>query len=206
MNDKILSDLEDNKRNHKIEITDIAISKIPCVKYKEIPEEHYETLQELAKAVLEFSRDYNNCDETAITYSLDDPDGMTDDSGSIAVSYGGEHDVAPMSNTAAYHLMHTATKCVVIIMHNHPSLSKISLGDVSYLLGYAALKMIVVVTNLGNINYIVKKNTYDRKEALKLYRDAVDKYNKANGLKQQQKAADFFLYNCYKAGLIFEDH
>ena len=163
-------------------------------------------MQELAKAVLEFSRDYNNCNETAITYSLDDPDSMTDDSGSIAVSYGGKHDVDPMSNTAAYHLMHTATRCVVFIMHNHPSLSKISLGDVSYLLGYAALKMIVVVTNLGNINYIVKKNTYDRKEALKLYRDAVDKYSKANGLKQQQEATDFFLYNCYKAGLIFEDH
>lgn len=94
----------------------------------------------------------------------------------------------------------------MIIMHNHPSLSKISLGDVSYLLGYAALKMIVVVTNLRNINYIVKKNTYDRKEALKLYRDAVDMYSQANSLKQQQEATDFLLYNCYKAGLIFEDH
>lgn len=151
-----LTDLEDNKRNHKVEITDIAISKVPLVRYKEIPEEHYETLRELAKLVLELSREHNDGNETAITYSLDDPDG--------------------------------------------------SLGDISYLLGYAALKMIVVVTNLGSINYIVKKDSYDRIEALKLYRDAVDMYDKAKTLKERQNATDTFLSNCHKAGLIFEDH
>lgn len=51
MVNKKLSDLEDNKRDHKIEITDVAISKVPLIRYREIPEEHYATLQELAKAV-----------------------------------------------------------------------------------------------------------------------------------------------------------
>lgn len=201
-----LTDLEDNKRNHKVEITDIAISKVPLVRYKEIPEEHYETLRELAILVLELSREHNDGNETAITYSLDDPDGSLDDSGSVAVSYGTLHDVEPLNNTTAYHLMHTAGGCVIIILHNHPSLSKISLGDISYLLGYAALKMIVAVTNLGSINYIVKKDSYDRIKALKLYRDAVDMYDKAKTLKERQKATDTFLSNCHKAGLIFEDH
>ena len=204
--DSNLSGLEASKRDHKVEITDIAISKVPLVKYKEIPEEHYETLQELSKAVLELSREHNDCNATAITYSLDDPDGILDDSGSIAVSYGTLHEVEPLNNTTAYHLMHSAGGCVIIILHNHPSLSKISLGDISYLLGYAALKMIIAVTNLGNISYIVKKDTYDRFEALKLYRDAVDLYQKANTLKGKQKAVNLFLFNCYKAGLIFEDH
>ena len=95
-----LKDLEDNKRNHKIKITDVAMSKVPYIQYREIPEEHYETLQELAKVVLEFSRAHNNCNETAITYSLDDPESIIDDAGSLAVSYGGEHEVDPMSSAA----------------------------------------------------------------------------------------------------------
>ena len=198
--------LESTKRDHKVEITDVAISKVPFVKYREIPEEHYATIQELAKVVLELARNNNDCDETAITYSLDDPEGMFDDAGSIAVSFGDEHDVDPLSNATAYHLMRSAKRCVIVIIHNHPSLSKISLSDTSYLLKYAAIKMIVAVTNRGSINYIVKQETYDQKNAVNLYREAVDKYNEAKNLKEKQDATDYFLNNCYKIGMIFEDH
>lgn len=41
-----LNDLEANKRNHKVEITDIAISKVPFIKYREIPEDQYELMVE----------------------------------------------------------------------------------------------------------------------------------------------------------------
>lgn len=68
------------------------------------------------------------------------------------------------------------------------------------------MKMVVVVTNLGSINYIVKSDDYNREEALKLYRASVDRFNKATSLKQKQKATDFFLNNCVEVGLIFEDH
>ena len=56
-----LNSLEANKRDHKIEITDIAIEKVPYVKYKEIPDMYYNILQELAKMVLVYSRDNNDC-------------------------------------------------------------------------------------------------------------------------------------------------
>ena len=208
LGDRIDADivLESKKRDHKVDITNIAISKVPLVEYREIPEEHYETLQMLAKAVLKLSRDRNNCNETAVTYSLDDPENMIDDSGSLAVSYGDEHDVDPLNSSMAFHMMKTAGGCVIIILHNHPSLSKISLADVGYLLGFAALKMVVVVTNLGSINYIVKQDSYDRTEALKLYKEAVDRHNKSDNLRERQNARDYFLNNCYKVGLIFEDH
>ena len=47
------NEMESNKRDHKVEITDIAISKVPYVRYREIPEEYYETLHQIAIAVLE---------------------------------------------------------------------------------------------------------------------------------------------------------
>lgn len=204
-NNKNESGLESNKRDHKIEITDIAISKVPFVKYKEIPEEHYKTLQELAKAVLEYSRKRNNCNETAIVYSLDNPDETWNEDEVIAISYGDEHQVKPLGSIQSHHIWYIAKRCVLIILHNHPSLSKVSLQDVSFLFGEASVKMIVVVTNRGSINYIVKTDNYDRIKGMKLFNEATKELTDDSTLKEIQTATDFFLNNCHKAGLIYDD-
>ena len=90
-----LTDLEANKRDKKVEITDVAISKIPFVKYHEIPEEHFKTLQEIAKEVLRISRDRNNGKEVAITYDLDSPSLAMQGEQYIAVAFGDENSVDP---------------------------------------------------------------------------------------------------------------
>ncbi len=62
------------KRDHKIMITDEAINKVPRVQYKEIPETEYDNLLELARQVLQISKDENASNEVAITYSLESAD------------------------------------------------------------------------------------------------------------------------------------
>lgn len=203
-----LSDLEANKRDHKVVITDIAISKVPYVKYREIPEDQYETLQMLAKAVLRISRDENDCNEVAIAYDLDGPQKELDGERYIAWAKGDEFSVEPMSDTETNHVIVSAKGCVVVILHNHPNLSKISLEDVMFMLRLTTVKMVVAVTNKGTIGYIVKTDQFEqnRLAAYKLMEEAVDKNNKATNLKQKQDACDYFLNNCYKVGLIYEDH
>ena len=67
-----LNDLEmAKKRDHKIMITDEAINKVPRVQYKEISETEYDNLQELARQVLQISKDENDSNEVAVTYSLE---------------------------------------------------------------------------------------------------------------------------------------
>ena len=198
--------LESNKRDHKVGITDIAISKVPYIEYKEIDSEHYEIIQLLAKRVLTLSRDKNDGKETAITYSMDMlEDFLPEDESCVGVSYGDEHYVKPFDDPIAYELVDRASGSVIVVIHNHPSLSKVSLQDVWLFLKYAAIKMIVVVTNLGAINYIVKESTYNRFEAIKLYNDAVDMERAGTTLKEKQDAANFFLKNCSKVGIIFDD-
>lgn len=204
--DYMLSNLEGNKREHKVEITDIAISKVPYIEYKEIPEDCYTILQELAKMVLILAKENNNCDETAITYSLDAPELVIDGEECMTVSYGDAHSVDPLLSTMANHLVVTAKGCVIIILHNHPNLSKISLQDISYLFRFASIKMIVAVTNIGSINYIVKTDKYNRLGALRLFYEALDLFKKAKNLKEQQDATNKFLNNCYQYGLLFEMH
>ena len=193
------------KRNHKIMITDEAIKKVPRIAYKNIPESEYNTIQELAKNVLKISKDENNSNEVAITYSMESVEYIRKGEEYIGVALGSEHEVDPISNTMAYHLVSSAKSCIVIVLHNHPSLSDFSLSDVQFLLRYASVKMMVVVTNLGSISYLVKGKAYVYEKAVTLFNEAVNANNEARDLKDLQRAADCFLKNCYKVGLDYDN-
>ena len=101
--------------------------------------------------------------------------------------------------------MASEKECVVIVLHNHPSLSDFSLSDIQFLLAYETVKMMVVVTNLGSISYLVKREKYDFKSAVSLFNEAVNRNNKANGLKDLQNAADYFLKQCYNVGIGYDN-
>jgi proteasome lid subunit RPN8/RPN11 len=205
MNDN-LKDLEmAKKRDHKIMITYEAISKIPRIKYKDIPENEYDNIQELAKSVLKISKEENDSNEVAVIYSLRSDKLIERGERYIGVALGGEHSVDPLSDTTAYHLVHSAEECVIIVLHNHPSLSDFSLTDVQFLLEYENVKMMVVVTNMGSISYLVKGTKYNQKDAIVLFNKAIKKNNDAKDLKDLQDAADYFLKNSYNVGICYDN-
>lgn len=193
------------KRDHKIMITDEAIEKVPLVKYKEIPESEYLMLQELAKEVLTVSKNDNDSNEVALTYSLDYRNLIVAGKEFMGVALGDEHSVDPCMNTVAYHLIMASFECVVIVLHNHPSLSKFSLEDIKFFLSNGTVKMMVIVTNLGNISYLVKKENYNRKKAIETYNYAVDVHNEGSNIHDYQKAVSYFLSNCYEANIVYEE-
>lgn len=193
------------KRNHKIMITDEAIKKVPRIQYKNIPESEYDIIQELAKNVLQISKNENNSNEVAITYSMDSVERIQKGEEYVGVALGSEHTVDPLSSTTAYHLVATAKECIVIVLHNHPSLSDFSLSDIQFLLQYANIKMIVVITNLGSISYLVKGEKYAFDKSVALFNEAVSSNNEAKDLKGLQKAADHFLKNCYLVGIDYDN-
>lgn len=193
------------KRDHKIMITDEAIEKVPLVKYKEIPESEYLMLQELAKEVLTVSKNDNDSNEVALTYSLDYRKLIAEGKEFMGVALGDEHSVDPCMNTVSYHLITASFECVVIVLHNHPSLSKFSLEDVKFFLNNGTVKMMVVVTNLGSISYLVKKDTYNRKKAIEIYNYTVSVHNEGSSIHDYQKAVSCFLSNCYEANIVYED-
>lgn len=201
-----MKDLEmAKKRDHKVTITDEAIEKVPLVKYKEIPESEYLMLQELAKEVLTVSKDENDSNEVALTYSLDYRNLIAEGKEYMGVALGDEHSVDPCMNTVSYHLITASFECVVIVLHNHPSLSKFSLEDVKFFLSNGTVKMMVVVTNFGSISYLVKRDRYNRKKAIEIYNHAVGLHNEGNDILDYQKAVAFFLSNCHEANIVYED-
>jgi hypothetical protein len=65
--------------------------------------------------------------------------------------------------------------------------------------------MIVAVTNGGSLGYIVKSDKYNRLNALEILKKAIIMNNNAKNLKEKQEASDYFLNNCYQAGLVYDD-
>jgi proteasome lid subunit RPN8/RPN11 len=193
------------KRDHKILITEEAINKVPRIEYKEIPEREYDNIHDLAKRVLKISKDENDSNEVAITYALDNISFIEQKEDYIGVAIGGEHGVDPLNSTVAYHLIKGKGDCVVIVLHNHPSLSDFSLTDIEFLIQYNKIKMMIVVTNLGSITYLVKTDKYDYYKAVELINVAISMNNEARNLKDLQDAADYFLKNCYDVGIVYDN-
>ena len=201
-----LKDLEmAKKRDHKIMITDEAIRRVPRIKYKNIPENEYDTIQELAKNVLLISKNENDSNEVAITYEMSSLKRIQNAEEYIGVALGNEHEVDPISSTTSYHIVASAKECIIIVLHNHPSLSNFSLSDVQFLLRYECIKMMVVVTNLGSISYLVKGEKYVYEKAIELFNQAVHSNNEARDLKGLQKAANYFLKHSHLVGIDYDN-
>lgn len=97
-----LNDLEmAKKRDYKIMITDAAINKVPRVQYKEIPETEYDNLRELARQVLQISKDENDSNEVAVTYSLESAQLIEKGERYLGIALGAEHDVDPLSDSTS---------------------------------------------------------------------------------------------------------
>lgn len=78
-----------NKIGKAIAVTDIAISKVPYVKYPDLSDEVSDKIYEMTKEVLKESRKNNNR-EVSITYNPS----VTDEK-NTAIIYGSEHEIFP---------------------------------------------------------------------------------------------------------------
>lgn len=191
-------------RGKKVMITDEAIKKVPCIKYRGVPEYQYEIIFHLAQQVLEIAQKENNSNEVTITYSFDERL-IANNEDLLSICKGEEHTINLMSNAHTYHLITKSSECAVVSLHNHPSLSLISLWDVRFFLYHYSVKLLVVISNLGSISYLTKSKTFDFNKASNLLKQAIDMHNNSKTLKEYQEAAKFFLKNCYKVGIIYDN-
>lgn len=130
-NTERLPDLEQAKRrDRKVFITDIAIDKVPYVKYYGFTNEQNKIMQELARDVLVLSKEKNNSNEVAITCDL----GSENPLNSFGVALGTEHEVDILADTLSNHMIVSRKSIAVVVLHNHPSTQTFSLQDIHFLL------------------------------------------------------------------------
>lgn len=191
--------LNSNKNHKKVYITNIAINKVPNAKYKEIPIYEHKIINDLAKKVLSIAKNENNSNEVVITYKLFSKNANDN----IGLELGTENEADPLNDATSYHIIMKEKKCVVVLLHNHPALSIISMQDIRFLLEYNSIKLMVVVTNKGKLSYMVKTDKYSKIDSVRLFNKSVEKYNTAKKVSDREYATSFFIKNCNKCGLIY---
>ncbi len=201
---ELFNDLNSKKRNKKILITAEAIEKIQYIQYDGFSDEDCQIIETLSKLVLKISKENNDSNEVAITYCLESAVLNSSLLDYIGIAKGTEHNVDPLSDTKSYHLIKSSNSCIVVLMHNHPSLSLFSLQDIRFFLENSNIRLMTVISNLGKINYLLRCEKYNRTAAIKLYNEAVEKSNNSNNLNDMQDACKYFLYNSSKAGIKYK--
>ena len=194
-------DLEQAKRrDRKVDITDIAIEKVPFIEYKGFTEKQNRIIHELSKEVLRLSQKNNDCNEVAITCALDYKE---KDNFVYSVAYGDEHSVNVLADTESYHLIKGIENVTVIMMHNHPSTQTFSLKDLIFFLEYDKIKMMIVVSNQGVLHYLMREDNFNKSAFVNLYKQYVSKITDKADAKQCYNAVLGILHNCSLAGLLY---
>lgn len=187
------------KRDKKVVITDIAIRKVPYIKYVGLDNTQNTLMQQIARKVLILAKEMNHSNEVAITCDIDSNEPMKN----MGVSFGAEYQVDISADTKSYHLLNSEEYQTVVVVHNHPSTKTFSVIDLNFLLFCDNIKILAVVTNQGNVHYILKEQNYDRMEAMIVLKKCIVKHecDKRNAM---YHAAIDFLAVCNEVGLYYE--
>lgn len=187
------------KKDRKVFITDIAIEKVPLIQYRGLSDKENDALYQLAKLVLLTSQAENNSNEVAITCTLDSGDPLE----KIGISFGNEHEVDICADTVSNHLILSAQRCAVVILHNHPSTQTLSLEDIRFFLHFESIRIMVVVTNQGTIHYLCKDREYDHCASVELYKKCIAGLTSKSQIQEYYMAGLKFLASCNEAGLFY---
>ena len=191
--------LNAKKRNRKIYITDIAINKIPKIKFRGLSVVQNQAINTLTKEVLKISQMENDSNEVALTCTLASDDPMD----VVGISLGSEHFVDVCADTISNHLLVSSKECAVVVMHNHPSTQTLSIEDIRFFLSYTSVKFMIVVTNQGNVHYLCKEDAYSYDNARILYNTSIEGLTKNSPTKDVYLAGLSFLARCSEVGLFY---
>lgn len=195
-----LRDLKQAKRrDRKVYITDIAIDKVPYIKYDGFTDERNRIMQELAKDVLLLSKERNDSNEVAITCDL----GAENPLGNFGVSLGTEHEVDILADTLSNHIIVSRESVAVVVLHNHPSTQTFSLQDIHFFIRHPMIEVIVVVSNQGTIHYLKRDREYDYKKAFQLFQECICMLGKDSPKMEMYMASLTFLAKCSEVGLFY---
>ncbi|MDE5939582.1 MAG: hypothetical protein K2H37_10925 [Lachnospiraceae bacterium] len=197
---ELINELEQAKKyGNKIEITDIAIKKVRYIEYKGLTDAQNAIMQQLVKEVLFLSQIYNDSNEVAITCDL----ALSDPLENYGICLGDEHSVDVCSDTQSNHLIVSAKRCTVVILHNHPSLQTFSLDDIRFFVANRGISILVVVSNQGKIHYLYKDEKYSERETIQLFNECVDGLGCTSMVSERYHRALVFLARCSETGLFY---
>lgn len=165
----LMENFAQKRRDRPIEITDIAISKVPKIKLSGFSEEENLFIQKQHKQLLSISKEENHSGEVGILVDIIHWD--------IWVILGDSNKIETKDNPKAHEVMETSRKNTLMFLHNHPSTGTFSGTDFKTFCLNDSLYIMTVVGNDGSVRAITKLAGFDSGEALAYYNNlATEKY------------------------------
>lgn len=210
---KELNNLYQDKHNKKIYITDIAISKIPYVKFNNISNEKCFIVHELCEYLLRLAKNDNCSNEVALTYNLSSTlhysDGIENIINECGICYGNEKEIDLFADTQTMSMINRSSSSCLINIHNHPSCFSFSLQDIRTFLKESAIRLMIVICNDGEMYYMDKTDKYNvnecydyLKQIYETIRPKLDK-NQIFNLSELREITNLFLKNCLLFGVDY---
>ena len=185
------------KRDHKIRITDIAVSKVSLVAVPGFSLAQNESLRSLHKELLRDAQIHNDSNEVVYAVPLD--------FSSKVIIYGERDHVSLQSNTELASLKKRIYAHELILAHNHPSTSNFSFADIAIFVFDPSIGLMTVVTNQGDVHVLQKRELFEYNKGRELLTSLIEKYqlHKDGTEENQEAAAHEFLKSCGKAGIWY---
>ena len=181
--------LGQKNRGEKVFITDQAIDKVQHKELVGLTSDENDFIREMHKELLTVSKEQNNSNEVACVIDLLNRT-------TSGVILGTQNSTDVMADADAYHMLHSTESTELVLCHNHPGLSDFSANDIAFFVTNFNLKAITIVTNLGTVRYLVKKEKFDYAKAAKLMQEVIAE---CDG--DRERAVERFLKKCYSVGI-----
>ena len=189
-----MSDLEQaKKRNHKIFITDSAISKVDLVKPSDFSDKQASYMLNKHKELLNLAKEQNDSNEVLFIEDLNFENEVR--------ILGEEFVVSPSKSPFAVSVVAHAKRKSLVYLHNHPSTNTFSVGDIDTFVCERAIKTMSVVTNQGEVYIINKLDNYSFEETRKLLNEIYHSY--PIGEIDDKDFVKKFLKRCREGGIEY---
>ncbi len=181
--------LRQKNRGKKVFVTDVAIDKVPKIKFKGINDETAGLVQKVHKELLRFAKEQNDSNEVACLLNLKNGN-------RTEFIKGDQTSIDILSSAECYHWLRAMPEKSVMLLHNHPGQSYFSDRDIIVFLENESIEAMSIVTNQGKIWTIQKNDSYTFEKAKEAFKKSI---TTSNG--SYSDAVDEFLKNGYNYGV-----
>lgn len=174
MNNTKVKDFRQKDRSRPIDITDIAISKVPQTRIPGFSTEQNEFIQDMHKELLrraQYLNRINNSKKMEVGILIDIHTWQ-----SWVIDGRKECEVEMQYNPLAVQNLQSASKNSRMFMHNHPSTGTFSGEDVKMFCNHDTLYMMTVIGNDASVYILIKDINFDSELVLKDYMKFAIKY------------------------------
>ncbi len=179
------------KRDHKIMVTDVAISKVPYVEVPGFTAEQNQLLQQINRDVLRTAMESNYSNEVALVYNLYTAERV--------FVLGDENHIDTEGDLNVRMLQGRSYAFELAISHNHLSTSNFSFADIDYFIANDYFGLMSVVTNQGEVYVLLKTSSFDYDKVREVEKALMEEYS----LERQEEITKEFLKRCKEGGILY---